>query len=531
MLAGQNQNGQNQTGMLARAPAGRRDDATMRSHLNPLLRVLSPLGRIGSRSSRVVFVLAVLALTIPTAGIARTTRAAAAPICASDNGANFAYEPSIALDLPSEIPQASTVAVLYASTVSGSVDTGSSSGSGSLYVVNATTGQLVSTSMASFSKEGSTESMLTGTFAIGTFVVSEPVGTELDVVLTYPTTEDSDFGVDGPACTQEVTARVEISAAEGACAAGQDISSYRPSIDLDLPSLIAKGGEPATVWASADAGTYVDSGPSSGHGTISLIDESTGRLIATAPAKALGNNSQDEYAIGSFDANERIGSRLEVVLKYPTTEDDDLDAVACTQEVTALVKLSPGLAPQFSIHNAVNQSAGDRYVDFVVNPALQGDCDTQLGGYTQKQTDDLTETWSRAGTSWSTGITPCYKLPHLNMPPGLSIYNTTVGSQSVYGNGYEFSFEPAETFGTVTGGASEPVDYTYHYKFTVTFDRRTLFDGAMTAYFNYQAPYRVEKGTDAFVNYCINGLHKIYSSGGVLYCNHPAVTVQYVHVS
>lgn len=40
---------------------------------------------------------------------------------------------------------------------------------------------------------------------------------------------------------------------------------------------------------------------------------------------------------------------------------------------------------------------------------------------------------------------------------------------------------------------------------------------------------RIWEGTDAFWNYCVNGGHKTYSSGGWLYCVKPGRHVEYAY--
>lgn len=42
--------------------------------------------------------------------------------------------------------------------------------------------------------------------------------------------------------------------------------------------------------------------------------------------------------------------------------------------------------------------------------------------------------------------------------------------------------------------------------------------------FSQQPGGRIWQGTDAFVNYCIDGPHLVHSSGGNLYCDRPSVT-------
>jgi hypothetical protein len=44
-------------------------------------------------------------------------------------------------------------------------------------------------------------------------------------------------------------------------------------------------------------------------------------------------------------------------------------------------------------------------------------------------------------------------------------------------------------------------------------------------HFVQQPGGRVWQGTDAFVNYCIDGAHVVHSSGGNLYCDRPSSTI------
>jgi hypothetical protein len=69
-----------------------------------------------------------------------------------------------------------------------------------------------------------------------------------------------------------------------------------------------------------------------------------------------------------------------------------------------------------------------------------------------------------------------------------------------------------------------PHDVNATYSVTVSLNKHVVKRGLLVLDYQHQDPYKVWQGTDAFVNYCINGLHQTYSQNLQLYCWHSGYT-------
>ena len=310
--------------------------------------------------------------------------------------------------------------------------------------------------------------------------------------------------------------------AEPACG-----SNATPSISLDIPNLVADGPDSVRVYGYQNDSVTGDNGVVAGTMTVSIYSVSVtpAQLVQSVDVPASNDPSSDteESLLGDFTP-EPLGDSLEVVATYETSYTDyatyPSSEVPCDQAVTATTSIEPGLPPKVAFGRIHVRGNGEELV-FRTNPANDS-CYSQLGGWTQRTTSYLSETWTLGRKRWQMFLTPCYKRAPFRTPPGILAFNASKTSTAIDPDGYELwlgALAPRGNF------------FRARYQFVVAFNHHTLYSGPMTTYYKYTPGYRVYQATDAFVNYCINGGHKTYSSNLVLYCNHPAQTVAYVRLS
>lgn len=299
-----------------------------------------------------------------------------------------------------------------------------------------------------------------------------------------------------------------------------------PSISLDVPRGVAGGPLPADIYAYQNDAVDGDNGVVGGTITVNVYNASTTPAKLTqsiqVPAGKDPDSDDEENRIAGF-VPQPLGARLRIAATYETSwtdyNADPTDDVACDQTVTTTTTVGRGLPPRLSFRHEHVQGSGEQ-LDLDLNPA-RGGCDNQLGGYTQRATAYLTETWSLGRKHWRMSVTPCYRGVRLHTPPDIFSFDGTAGSSNVDPGGYELWLS-----------AIAPTNFhRARYKFVVAFNRHALYRGHMTTYYKYTPGYRVYQGTDAFINYCINGEHQTYSANLLLYCNHPSETVASVTLS
>jgi hypothetical protein len=300
-----------------------------------------------------------------------------------------------------------------------------------------------------------------------------------------------------------------------------------PSVSLDVPGEVANGPIPANIYAYQNDDPNGDNGVVGGTLTVDVYNTGTSpaQLVKTVQVPATRDPESDttENSLATFIARP-LGARLRIVVTYETSWTDYSASptgqnVSCDQNLTTTTTVNRGLPPKLAFGHTKVPGNGEQLV-LDMNPA-KGDCESQLGGYTQRGTSYLSETWRLGRKRWQMFLTPCYKGATFRTPPGILAYDASSGSTKLDPGGFELWL-----------GALAPGNfYRARYQFVVSFNHHALYRGHMTTYYKYTPGYRIYEGTDAFVNYCINGEHQTYSSNLRLYCNHPSKTVAYVKLS
>ena len=294
-----------------------------------------------------------------------------------------------------------------------------------------------------------------------------------------------------------------------------------PTLKLDMPPIVAKGNGMASVQGERAPGTDGFWMPR----TIRVVvsNQATGRVLASLrPNVPDLDPYSTKVTLGGFVPDQKVGTVVQLVLTYEARGEH------CQEVVSARVTIAKGDDPVFSTRNE-GVGAGDVVVD--LNPPMAS-CDAEADGSTKRHPNPLTEIWTggmHATVTWH--LTPCEPAaPPLGdgvvrqLVPGLRYQNAAKGGSYVEPGGFEFHLEPGSSCeADLQDAGADSCQETNYFGSRSSLATKYSRPGYSRSSSTTHLATAFGKGTDAFVNYCINTGKQTYSSDLRLYCNHPAV--------